>query len=101
MPSGYALRQNYPNPFNPSTMIRFQLPEPATVTLKIYSLLGQEVATLVNNESMDEGIQEIEFNGGNVASGIYFYRLEAHGIPNENGIGGQKFTSVRKMMLLK
>ncbi|MDI6766770.1 MAG: T9SS type A sorting domain-containing protein [Bacteroidota bacterium] len=101
-PTVYALAQNYPNPFNPTTTIQFELPEPAIVTLKVYNMLGQEVATLIDLEEMDEGEQEVEFTAERIASGVYFYRLVAQGVEDEEtGELGQTFVSVKKMLLLK
>src|ERR1041385_22566 len=102
IPVAYRLDQNYPNPFNPTTTIQFNLPERAVITLKVYNMLGQEVTTLLNNEDMDEGVQEVRFDAGNFASGVYFYRLVANGVGDEEkGTPGQTFVSVKKMMLLK
>lgn len=101
VPEEYALAQNYPNPFNPSTTIEFELVEPAIVTLKVYNTLGQEVAVLANNELMDDGIQEIEFNASSLASGIYFYRLTAQTVGDEEGYVSESFVSVKKMVLMK
>ena len=89
IPAEFALGQNYPNPFNPSTTINYDLPSSNFVTLKIYDLVGKEVATLVN-EKLDAGRYSATFNGANLASGMYFYKLAA----------GQ-FTFVRKMVLIK
>ena len=72
----YELTQNYPNPFNPQTTINYQLPRDGMVTLKIYDMLGEEVTTLVN-EFKTTGRYNIIFDGSNLASGVYFYRLEA------------------------
>ncbi|MDI6767519.1 MAG: T9SS type A sorting domain-containing protein [Bacteroidota bacterium] len=102
LPEEFALAQNYPNPFNPTTTIEFQLPELAIVTLKVYNMLGQEVATIIEHEEMDEGEQEVEFTAERLASGVYFYRLVAQGIEDEDtGELGQTFVSVKKMLLLK
>jgi len=100
VPEAYKLYQNYPNPFNPTTMIQFDVPEEAYVTLKIYNLLGQEVATLLDHELMTEGTQEVEFDATGFASGVYFYRLSAEGISNEEGSLGT-FQTVKKMILMK
>ncbi len=89
MVNSYELSQNYPNPFNPSTKIEFAIPKQSNVELRIFNVLGQEVATLVH-ESMAAGRHTVSFDAKNLASGLYFYRITA----------GQ-FTSVKKMMLLR
>ncbi len=76
VPPTYEIRQNYPNPFNPSTTIRYELPKRSHIVLKIYNLLGQEVATLVNEEKT-AGRYEVGWDAGGMASGVYFYRLQA------------------------
>ncbi len=85
----YKLLQNYPNPFNPSTKINFELKKESNVTLKIYDILGAEVATLVNGHKK-AGRYSVKFNASNLASGIYFYRLNAG-----------PFTAIKKMILIK
>jgi hypothetical protein len=75
-PSAFALLQNYPNPFNPSTTIKFELPKTSMVRLSVYDLLGREVSVLVN-ERRDAGVHEVKFDGSNLASGVYFYRIRA------------------------
>jgi hypothetical protein len=101
-PLQYKLEQNYPNPFNPTTTFSFTLKQTSFVTLKIYNVLGQEVATVINREQMDEGLQEFEFNASRLASGVYFYRIMAEGIADpDNGITGQTYVAVKKMLLLK
>lgn len=75
-PSQFALMQNYPNPFNPSTTIRYELPEASRVSLKVFNVLGQELATLVDGVE-GPGHKLVEFNAGNLSSGIYFIRLTA------------------------
>ena len=70
------LEQNYPNPFNPTTTIRYALPQRSHVTLTVFNTLGQLVATLVNDEEQ-AGNHELRFDGLNLASGSYFYRLSA------------------------
>lgn len=100
IPETFGLMQNYPNPFNPTTTIRYALPQASTVTLRIYNILGQEVATLVN-ESQGAGYHTIIWNGRNqagsqVATGVYLYRLEAR--PSD---GGAPFVSTKKMLLMK
>ena len=89
VPMAYELGQNYPNPFNPSTTIRFSIPEAGLVTLKVYNLLGEEVATLLNSEQTS-GVYEASFDASKLSSGIYFYTLDA-----------KNFTSTKKMVLLK
>jgi hypothetical protein len=102
VPETFQLKQNYPNPFNPQTTIEFTLPEASIVTLKIYNVLGQEVAKLLNGETMDNGSQEVEFNAANLPSGVYFYRLEAQSIlDEETGTLGEMRTSVKKMLLVR
>lgn len=88
-PSAYALEQNYPNPFNPSTAIRFIQPNANHVTLKVYDLLGQEIATLVN-EFKNAGAYEVTFDASNLPSGIYLYSISTG-----------DFNAVKKMMLIK
>jgi hypothetical protein len=77
LPSEYALEQNYPNPFNPSTNFRFKLAEAGLTTLKIYNLLGQQVAEVLN-EFMNPGTYDIRFDAEGLASGIYFYRIRVN-----------------------
>ena len=93
IPKAYALYQNYPNPFNPTTKIAFDLPKDAKVKLVIYDILGREMKTLLNNEFRTAGKYITEFNGSNLASGIYFARI----LVNE----GNDFIAVKKMVLLK
>jgi hypothetical protein len=100
IPTVYALEQNYPNPFNPITTISFDLPEQAIVTLKIYNVLGQEVARLLDHELYSSGKQTEEFDAQGLASGVYFYHIEAQGI-DDDGITTSSFYSVKKMLLLK
>jgi Secretion system C-terminal sorting domain len=88
-PQTYSLEQNFPNPFNPSTKIRFSIPEQGLVTLKVFNLLGEEIATLINTE-MTVGSYEADFRGTEISSGIYFYTLTA-----------DNFISTKKMILLK
>ncbi len=80
IPETAELLHNFPNPFNPTTTIRFTLPAPDAVSLIIYNVLGQEIATLLNNEEMDEGEHEIMFDASALSSGLYFYRLAAGAI---------------------
>lgn len=95
MPNDFILNQNYPNPFNPSTKISWQSPVAGHQTLKIYNLLGNEVATFVN-EYKEDGKYEVTFDASNPAggqglsSGVYIYKLQAG-----------NFVSTKKMLLLK
>ena len=88
-PVSYKLSQNYPNPFNPVTKISFALPKQGFVTLKVYDILGKEVATLVN-EVKNQGSYSVDFNASNFSSGVYFYKLETNG-----------FSDIKRMMLIK
>jgi hypothetical protein len=103
LPLTVELYQNFPNPFNPTTTIEFNLPVTATVTLKLYNILGQEVATLYDHELLDEGVQDVEFNGSNIATGVYFYRLVAETLTEEDqsDMPHGTFTITKKMMLIK
>jgi photosystem II stability/assembly factor-like uncharacterized protein len=89
IPSKYTLEQNYPNPFNPTTVIKYDLPESGFVSLKVYDILGREVQTLVNGNKI-KGTYEVSFNGSNLASGVYLYKLKAG-----------NYISIKKMMLIK
>lgn len=89
IPDGFYLSQNYPNPFNPSTIIKYQLPVNSMVNLTVYNLLGQEVATLVNQQQAP-GNYEVKFDAGNFASGIYLYKITAG-----------SYTATKKLLLLK
>jgi len=89
VPDVYSLSQNYPNPFNPSTMIEYSLPEASVVTVRVYDILGREVAELVN-EFKNQGTYKVSFDASRLASGVYLYRVEAG-----------KFNSVKKMVLMK
>jgi hypothetical protein len=88
-PSVFYLGQNYPNPFNPSTNIKYSIPADGNVSLKVYDLLGKEVATLVN-EPQQAGTFDVVFDGANLASGVYYYQL----------ITGE-LTATKKLMLTK
>ena len=85
----YELNQNYPNPFNPTTVISYQLPEVSKVTLKVFDVLGREVATLVD-EKENVGSYSVRFDGSRLASGVYFYQLRSAG-----------FASIKKMLMVK
>jgi hypothetical protein len=86
----FALDDAYPNPFNPSTTIEFTLPEPTAVSLKVYNMLGEEVAVLIDGAVKSEGRQQVQFNASNLPSGVYFYRIQAG-----------KFTAMKKIVLIK
>ena len=95
-PSGYTLFQNYPNPFNPKTTIEYEVPEKSNVTIKIYDILGREVKTLVDNEEKVRWKYKVEFDATNIASGVYFYRMQGNPIS-----GAGSFTQTKKMVVLK
>ena len=94
---GYSMRQNYPNPFNPVTEIAFDLPSTSRVSMDVYNILGQRVATLAEGEIFEAGSHALRFDGYALPSGVYFCRLSAS-LPG--GIGEQ-FTQVKEMLLVK
>jgi len=96
IPKNYNLVQNYPNPFNPSTILRYDLPHQSSVTLKVYNVLGQVVATLVNGV-VSAGYQSTQWNAGGFASGVYFYSMKA----TATGDPTKVFTQVKKMVVVK
>ena len=88
--SSYSLAQNYPNPFNPVTIINYEIPfEKTQVAIRVYDVLGNEVATLVNEEKPN-GRYSVKFDGSNLASGVYLYKIQA-----------ANYISIKKMLLLK
>ena len=89
IPSTYSLSQNYPNPFNPTTNIKFSIPKSGYVKLVIYDITGKEVETLID-ENLTGGTYKADFDGSNLASGIYLYNISA-----------SDFTETKKMMLIK
>jgi hypothetical protein len=89
LPTKFAIEQNYPNPFNPITKIKFALPKTEEVIILVYNTLGQKLTSLIN-QRMKAGYHEIDFNGQDLASGIYYYRIEAG-----------DYRQVKKMILLK
>ncbi|HED38767.1 MAG TPA: T9SS type A sorting domain-containing protein, partial [Ignavibacteria bacterium] len=89
IPEAFSLKQNYPNPFNPTTTISYKLPKQSFVSLKVYDMLGRELAVLVNEEK-PMGNYKVNFNASNLSSGIYFYRLTAG-----------SFVETKRMVLLK
>jgi photosystem II stability/assembly factor-like uncharacterized protein len=94
-PIQFSLLQNYPNPFNPSTTFAFAIGHSASITLKVYDLLGREVTTLVN-EAKEPGRHTVAWDASGVASGVYFYRIEARG-----NASSHVFTAVKKMVVVK
>ena len=88
-PEKFGLYQNYPNPFNPTTMINFAVPKAGRVKISVYNQLGQQVA-LIADRDYSSGEYSINFNGASLASGVYYYRIEAG-----------SFTETKKMVLLK
>jgi hypothetical protein len=109
VPSVFDLFQNYPNPFNPTTTLSFGLGALSKTSLKVYNVLGQEVATMLDNELLEEGDYEVDFDGSAYPSGVYFYRLIAERISEEDETDeepgqrntGTVFAQVRKMLLVK
>ena len=89
IPEHFVLSQNYPNPFNPTTVISYQLPVASNVKIAVFDILGREVASLVN-EREEAGSHEVRFDGSDLASGVYLYRLEAG-----------SFVQTKKLILLK
>ena len=90
LPTKFGLYQNYPNPFNPATTISFDIPARLSVSLKIFDILGREMATLIDNEEMAAGLHAVQWNASSYASGLYFYRIQAG-----------SFTAVKKLILLR
>ncbi|NLT51934.1 MAG: T9SS type A sorting domain-containing protein [Ignavibacteria bacterium] len=88
-PTEFALKQNYPNPFNPATKIEFSIPAESNVEIKVYNILGMEVATLLN-EHKTAGTHNVEFNANALSSGIYFYKITSG-----------NFSAIKKMTLLR
>ncbi|MEK7264115.1 MAG: SdrD B-like domain-containing protein [Bacteroidota bacterium] len=89
-PKNTMLLQNYPNPFNPQTTLSFVISNSSLVTLKVYDVLGREVATLLSNEQLESGEHEIQFDAGNLTSGVYFYRLTVNTV-----------SETKKLLLMK
>jgi hypothetical protein len=92
-PTNFALMQNYPNPFNPSTTIEFSIPQTSNVSIQVYSVIGELVASPVN-QTINAGYHRLNFNAGNLPSGTYVYQLKAIG---QNGT----FVDTKKMLLMK
>ena len=89
VPTAFSLSQNYPNPFNPTTSFSYALASPSLVTLKVFNILGEEIATLVNG-FQEVGSYNISFDAAKLASGVYFYRLTAG-----------EYSATKKMLLMK
>ena len=89
LPTKYKLEQNYPNPFNPSTTVRFSIPQKSLVNISIYNIIGKEVG-IITNKYYEAGNHEIDFNGENLSSGVYFYSLQSNSV-----------TITKKMILMK
>ena len=89
IPKAFAIEQNYPNPFNPTTTLSFGVPRAGLVTVKVFDLLGREVATLVN-ENRPAGYHTEVLDGSRLSSGVYFYRLQANG-----------YSATKKLMLVR
>jgi hypothetical protein len=89
VPNVYRLHQNYPNPFNPTTTIQFDIPQNSRVSLKVFDVAGRVVATLVN-EDMEKGIHRVTVDASRLASGVYFYRIQAG-----------RYQEIKKLVLLK
>ena len=89
MPGCYLLMQNYPNPFNPTTKISFSIPKFTHVTLKVFDVIGREISSLLNKD-FNAGKYEVEFNGKELSSGVYFYTLMA-----------DDFIETKKLLLMK
>jgi hypothetical protein len=95
IPKDFALYQNYPNPFNPSTIISYSIPEESFVSIKVYDLLGKEVATLVD-ERQTAGNYQKSFNADGLSNGVYFYRIQTNSVNNS-----VDFIETKKMSILK
>jgi hypothetical protein len=89
VPTKFVVYQNYPNPFNPSTKIKFGLPEDADVTIEVFNVVGEKVATLLSG-NLKKGYHEVNFDAAGLQSGVYFYKVNAG-----------KFSTVKKMLLIK
>ncbi|MHA2032491.1 MAG: Ig-like domain-containing protein, partial [Candidatus Kariarchaeaceae archaeon] len=98
LPTDYVLYQNFPNPFNPSTLIRFAVPSQSNVTITVYNMLGELVSKLIDNQLFQVGYYEVEFDGSNLASGVYIYKIQT-GDPFTNSRNG--FVDIKKMVLMK
>ena len=93
----FCLSNNYPNPFNPSTKIKYSVPQPSNVVIKVFDILGNEIETLINEEKTS-GTYEVTWYAENLPSGVYFYQLRA--VDPSTG-SGQSFIQTKKMVLMK
>ena len=89
IPKDFRLHQNYPNPFNPVTIIKYSIPKKCNVVVKVFDMLGKEVA-VITNDGLSPGIYSVEFNANKLSTGIYFFRIQAG-----------EFVETRKMVYLK
>jgi hypothetical protein len=94
-PKEFNMSQNYPNPSNPKSIINFEIPNTSLVTIKVYDVLGKEIAKLVD-ESKEAGYYSVVFDGTGFSSGVYFYRIEA-----KDASDSKSFTKIMKMILVK
>ncbi len=99
VPASFVLDQNYPNPFNPTTVIRYSLPAARQVQLAVFDMLGRQVSELVN-EKKEAGSYEVKFDASGLASGVYFYRIQAYPLPSSTG-GNGGFVQTRKLLLVR
>lgn len=90
LPAQFELYQNYPNPFNPRTIIRFALPASDYINLTVYNSLGELTELILADKFFEQGYHEVEFDGANLASGIYFYKIQSG-----------SFSDVKKLVLIK
>jgi hypothetical protein len=97
LPREFAVSQNYHNPFNPSTVIRYQLPVASVVSLRVYNLLGEEVAALADDRFEQAGFREVRWDAGNLPTGVYFYRLKATSASDPS----RTYSEAKKMLLTK
>ena len=97
IPASFALRQNYPNPFNPTTTIGYEIPASGYVNLRVFDVLGREVAVLVDGERQ-AGTYSVPFDGGHLASGIYYYRLT---VTDPTLHSAKQFVDIKKLILIK
>jgi hypothetical protein len=95
IPKDFILYPNYPNPFNPVTTIQYTLPETGQVTIEVFNVVGEQIAKVIDGEQ-DAGLHQVEFDGANLSSGAYFYKVEFRALDSHTS-----HVSINKMMLLK